>query len=95
MAYTIRYGLDRAVRRESGPLLRYRVIVALGLLALTAALRIFWDGGAALAAEILAAPPETVTELAVAALADSVAAGKGWYYGLAVWCRTILDAGAA
>lgn len=34
--------------------------------------------------------PQTKTEQAVAALANAIAAGEGWYHGLAVWCNAIL-----
>lgn len=95
MAYSIRYGPEGPVRWEHQKKNHARAVGAAVLLALAALLRLVWAEGAEAAAGILASEPGTVTELAVAALAESVAAGEGWYHALAVWCRTIIDAGLA
>ena len=95
MAYSIRYGPDGSVRRREIGVFRYQAATAAVLLAVTAALRLCWQGGGALTAEILASGPTTVKEMAVSALAERLAAGEEWYHALAVWCRTIIDAGLA
>ena len=63
--------------------------------AVTAILRLCWRPASTRMTEVLASGPTTVTEMAVSALAERLAAGEGWYHALAVWCRTIIDAGLA
>ena len=92
MAYKIRYGFDRKRPHSWRVVFRIQALVSGVLLALTVLLR-FWEEGAAAAAQVLSDRTLTVTEQAVAAFADALAAGEGWYHGLMLWCRTVINAG--
>ncbi len=92
MAYKIRYGVDRYKQDSLKQTVQIQILVSGGLLLLTG-LAEFLDRGALLVEGILTAQPMNVTEWAVSAFADTLARGEGWYQGLAVWCRTIIDAG--
>ena len=93
MAYKIRYGFDRTRQNTLGRILRWQ-ITGSGVLVLLIGLVILRNGGTRLLRGIFCAPPTSVAEQAVAAFADALCHGKGWYQGLAVWCRTIIDGGA-
>ena len=94
MAYSIRYALQTKPEiSNSGFALR--ALTAAGLAAGVALARLCWSEGTILAERLLAAPPEGTAEIALSALAQVLADGEGWYRALAVWCRTILDAGMA
>lgn len=95
MAYSIRYGPDGVTRRGGPGRKHWQTVGAAVLLFFAALLRLIWAEGAQMAAEIVASGPKTVAEQAVTALAESITAGEGWYHALAVWCRTIIDAGMA
>ena len=95
MAYRIRYGKEIKLRRSRWQFGGFRILTALLLTLFVVGLRLGWERGAQKMSEILASKLETVTEQTVRAMADSLAAGEGWYHALAVWCRAILDMGMA
>lgn len=90
MSYRIRYGPSGVRRAEEnhGRMLRWQICAA-GLVIIWGIGFVFPEAGAILR-ELLCREPMTAGEQAVAAFAQALRLGKGWYDGLAVWCRTIL-----
>lgn len=89
MSYRIRYGPDRIfTRSQRYDAARWLCSGVLLLLWLLSAL--LPDRWTELVRELLCRGPQTTTEQAVSALAEALAAGEGWYYGLVRWCAAIL-----
>lgn len=93
MAYRIRYGFDRIGQNRLRQIIR-RQIIGSAMLVPASGVIAFLEGGRELLGRFFCAPPVSVAEQAVAAFADALCCGEGWYRGLAVWCRTIIDGGA-
>ena len=93
MAYEIRYGFDRS-RQYSLKRMMHGQLIGSGMLVLVSGMIAFLEGGRELLCRFFSTPPASVAEQAVAAFADALCHGEGWYRGLAVWCRTIIDGGA-
>lgn len=93
MAYKIRYGPDSRSRGQTGMGIRW--IAALAMTMGTLGVRLIWPEGSEKLAWLLARTPASVGERAVAAMGQALAEGMGWYHGLVVWCRSIIEAGLA
>ena len=93
MAYKIRYGFDRFRQNSVKRMIRLQILGAAALTRVSGLARL-QGGGVLLLRRWFCMPPASVAEQAVAAFADALSHGAGWYYGLAVWCRTIIDGGS-
>lgn len=92
MSYKIRYGYDRYRQIPEKHIFWVQSLVS-GVLLLMAGMVRLWDGGIRMLGLVLSSGPMTVSERAVSALSGALAGGEGWYQALAVWCRTLIDAG--
>ena len=93
MAYEIRYGFDRS-RQYSLKRMMHGQLIGSGMLVLVSGMIALLDGGMQLLCRLFITPPTSLTEQAVTAFADVLCRGEGWYRGLAVCCRTIIEGGA-
>lgn len=93
MSYRIRYGYDRYRQLPTKQILRAQCLGS-GMLLLLVGMARLWGEDVSMLLPLLASGPVTVAERAVSALSCALAQGEGWYSGLVVWCRVIIDGAA-
>ena len=89
MAYSIRYGKLMHHNTRITQLLLRQIAVSCVLLAGIGLMRLLGLPAEG-AARILTPRTLNITEQAVCAASQTLAAGEGWYEAAVVWCRTVL-----